>query len=332
MTVTIRRRELLAALGSAAVSWPRAARAQHDRVRRIGVLMSIAESDPEAQPRVAVVGQGLQQRGWTDGRNVRIDYHWGAGDVEHMRAQAIELVRQAPDVILATTTALVVALLEQTSTIPIVFVGVTDPVGQGFVDSLARPGGNVTGFTIFEFSIGGKWIQALKEIAPQLAQVAVLYNPKTSPYELYLRSIESAANALSVQSIATPVYDVAGIEGRLGELRRKPNRGLIVLSDIFTVVHRDIIIALAAQHRFPAIYPFRYFCSGGGLICYGVDVLDTYRRAVLYIDRILKGTKPGDLPVQQPTKYELVINLKTAKALGLEIPQTLLARADEVIE
>jgi putative tryptophan/tyrosine transport system substrate-binding protein len=332
MTVTIGRRELLAALGGA-VAWPLAARAQQStRMRRIGVLMSLAADDPEALARITAFVQGLQQLGWTDGRNVRIDVRWAAGNADNFRKYAAELVALAPDVFLANGTPAVVALQQATHTVPIVFASVIDPVGGGFVDSLVRPGGNTTGFPLFEYGLSGKWPELLKQIAPSVTRAAVLRDATITTSVGQFAVIQAVAPSLGVELSPAGVRDAGEIERGVTTFARGSNGGLIVTGSALTVVHRDLIIALAARHRLPAIYPYRYFATSGGLISYGPDSIDPYRRAPAYVDRILKGEKPADLPVQAPTKYELVINLKTAKALGLEIPATVLARADEVIE
>jgi len=325
----------MALLGTAAVVRPLAAHAQRtDRVRRIGVLMSDAESDPEAQSHAAAIRQGLQELGWTDGRNVRIDYRWAAGEVGPMRAFARELVELQPNAIIGRSTPVIAALLRETRGVPIVFTTVSDPIGSGFVESLAHPGGNITGFTNFESSIGGKWLGLLKEIAPRIARTAMMFNPEVAPYaQYYVRPFERAARSFGVDPISAPVHDDADIEREIAALARESNAGLIVLPDAFTTsLHRKQIIEQAARHHLPAIYPYRFIATEGGLMSYGIDVADLYRHAASYVDRILRGTKPGDLPVQQPTKFELVINLKTAKALGLEVPLPLLIRVDEVIE
>jgi putative ABC transport system substrate-binding protein len=330
----MRRRDLITLVGGAAVAWPLALRAeQSPAMRRIGVLMGIAENDADAKPRARAFQQGLQELGWTEGRNVRIEYRWAAADREHMRAYAAELVALAPDLILANTTPVVAALLNATRTIPIVFVNVVDPLGPGFVASLARPGGNITGFLVFEFSMGGKWLQTLKQVAPRVKRVAVIFNPQTAPFgESFVRVVQAAAPAFAVETVAARVTDIAELESAVASLAGMPDGGLIVLPDLFTTSHRDTIIALAAKNHLPAIYPFRYFAASGGLVSDGVDGADLFRRSASYVDRILKGGKPGELPVQAPTKFELVINLKTAKALNLTISSDLLARADAVIE
>jgi len=329
----IGRREFITLLGGAA-AWPTGVRAQGtERMRRIGVLVGSAESDPESMPRVTTFERGLTELGWVSGRNVLIDYRWAAGEPANMQALAKELVELQPDVLLASSTPVVAALGRETGTIPIVFVVVSDPVGSGFIKSLSRPGGNMTGFINIESSLGGKWLELLKELAPRISRVAVMFNPETAPHaEYYVRPFEVAASSLAVKPSTVPVRSVTDIEQAIFDLGRAPASGLIVLPDTFTTVHRRVIISAAANSNVPAIYPFRYMAGDGGLISYGVDLIDLYRRAAPYVDRILKGGKPADLPVQQPTKFEFAINLKTAKSLGLDVPPTLLARADEVIE
>ncbi len=296
--------------------------------------MGTAESDPEAQSENAAFRQGLQDLGWTDGRDVQIAYRWAAGNVDRMRTYARELMALQPDAVLAVTTPVVAALLRETHTIPIVFVRVSDPVGSGFVPNLANPGGNVTGFTNFEPSIAGKWLELLKEIAPRVAHVTVLFNPATAPGGglYFLRLVEAAAPSFAVKVRAGRVHDVAEIERVVAAVADDPNGGLISLPDIFLAVHRKLTIELTARYRVPTIYQYRYFTASGGLISYGPDVTDQYARAAAYVDRILKGAKPSDLPVQAPVKFELAINLKTAKTIGLDVPPMLLARADKVIE
>jgi putative tryptophan/tyrosine transport system substrate-binding protein len=329
----IGRREFITLVGGAAAAWPIAARAQQgERMRRIGVLMSLTADDPEGQVRLTAFLQGLQQLGWTDGRNVRIDTRWGAGDADRSRGYAAELVALAPDVILASGTSTMGPLLRATRTVPIVFTQVTDPVGAGFVDSLARPGGNATGFTLSEYGISGKWLELLKEIAPRVTRAAVLRDPDMAAGSGQLGAIQSVAPSFGVELSPVNVRDAPEIERAVAAFARGSNGGLIVSASGLAIVHRDLIITLAARHRLPAVYFARYFVTGGGLISYGSDNIDPHRRAAGYVDRILKGERPTDLPVQAPTKYELVINLKTAKALGLDVPPSLLARADEVIE
>ena len=332
----MKRREFITLLGGAAAAWPLAARAQQrgDRVRRIGVLMNLAGDDPEGQARVAAFLQSLQQLGWTDGHNVRIDYRWGGGDEDRIRRYAGELIALAPDVILATGAAVVGPLLQVTRIVPILFLNVTDPVGAGFVASLGRPNGNATGFTSIEYGMSGKWLELLKEIAPRVTRAAVIRDPTFASGIGQLGAIQSVAPSFGVEvsPIGVDVRDVSGIERAITAFARSPNGGLIVTTNASAAVHRDLIIALAARHRLPAVYPYRYYVTRSGLISYGPNTIDQYRRAAGYVDRILKGEKPANLPVQEPVKYELVINLKTAKTLGIEVPPTLLARADEVIE
>jgi len=335
MTVTIGRRELLVALGgAAAVAWPLAARGQQsERVRRIGVLMMLAAGDPDAQPRVEAFEQGLQKLGWTAGSKLRIEYRWAGGDPGLIRTYAAEIVGFNPDVILANASPALTAILRETNTIPIVFVQMIDPVSRGFVSSLARPGGSITGFTNFEFPMGGKWVETLKEVAPAIMSVTAVFNPETAPYGgSFFQQIRTSATSLALEANQAPVHDAAELERAVADIATKPNGSLIVLPDTFVTVHRDMLVGLASLHRLPAVYPFRYFVTRGGLISYGVDGVDLFRRSADYVDRILRGERAADLPVQAPTKYELVINLKTAKALGLEVPPQLLARADEVIE
>ena len=331
----MQRREFIILLGGgAAAAWPIAARAQQpDRMRRIGVLTSGATADdPDGRARTAAFLQGLQQFGWIDGRNIRIDYRWGAGDADSMRKYAAELVALAPDVILASGTATVAPLLQATRAVPIVFVQVTDPVGAGFVDSLAQPGGNATGFTLFEYGISGKWLELLKEIAPAVTRAAVIRDPAQTAGTGQFGAIQSVAPSVGVEVSPINMSSAGEIERAVVAFARSSNGGLIVTASALSVAHRDLIITVAARHKLPAVYYRRLYVTDGGLISYGPDLVDQQRRAAGYVNRILNGEKPADLPVQAPTKYELVINLKTAKALGIEVPATLLARADEVIE
>src|SRR5215470_17853510 len=329
----LKRREFITVLGGAAAAWPLAAGAQQsERMRRIGVLMNLTADDPEGQARIAAFHKGLQEWGWTLGRNARIDVRWGAFDADISRRYAAELVALAPDVILAAASAAMGALQQTTRTVPIVFVTLIDPVGAGFVEGLARPGGNATGFMQFEYSLSGKWLDLLKEIAPSVARVAVLRDPAVGSGTGQYAIIQVVAQSLGVELRPMDVRDPGEIERAIVAFAQVPNGGLITVGAPSAAVHRNLIIALAARNKLPAIYPFRLFATDGGLISYGPDSIDPYRRAASYVDRILKGEKPADLPVQAPTKYELVINLKTAKALGLDVPPTLLARADEVIE
>src|SRR5262245_24226754 len=333
MASHIERRKFLATLGGAAAAWPIAGRAQQrERMRRIGLLMNGAADDPETQARLTAFVQGLQQLGWTDGHNVRIDYRWGRGDTDRFRQYAAELVALAPDVILAVTSSVVAALQRETRSVPIVFVQVIDPVGIGLVASLARPGGNTTGFTVFEYGLSPKWLALLKEIAPRVMRTAVFRDPTAAPQIGLLGGIQSVAQSLRVELSLIDVRDAGEIERAVVAFARESNGGQIVLSSSFASRHHELIIALAARHQLPTVYNDRAFVTVGGLISYGPNRIEQYRPAAGYVDRILRGEKPADLPVQAPTKYELVINLKTAKALGLEVPSTLLARADEVIE
>ena len=330
----MRRREFISVLGGALAAWPLAARAQQpERMRRIGVLMSLPQNDPGGKDEVAAFHQGLMALGWVEGRNIRIEFRWPGGDVERARAFAKELVGLNPDVLVGRSTPTTAALKQETDSIPIVFVNVAEPVRSGFVENLARPGGNITGFTNFEGSIGGKWLQLLKEVDPHITRVAIIYNPQTAPFaSSFLRSVESAAPLLAVEAIATPVQNNADIESGLTAFARTSGGGLIAIPDSFTVEHRDQIISQAANNRLPALYANRAFTLAGGLMSYAVDTRGLFQRSTTYVDRILNGARPSELPVQQPTKFDLVINLKTAKALGLEVPPMLVARADEVIE
>jgi putative ABC transport system substrate-binding protein len=328
----MRRRELITFLGGAA-AWPLSARGQQgERMRRIGVYMSTTADDSEGQARNAAFLQGLQEFGWTVGKNVRIEYRWGGGKIDRNRVDAAELIDFMPDVILANGATFMGPLQQATRTIPIVFVGVTDPVGSGFVASLAKPGGNTTGFTQYEFGVRAKWLELLNEIAPSLKRVAVLRDPNTTSGVGQFAAMQAVAPSLGLELSPIDVRDAAEIERAVTAFARGSKGGLIVASSPFATGHRKLIIALAAQHHLPAIYPFRYHVADGGLISYGPDTIEPYRRAAGYVDRILKGEIPADLPVQAPTKYELVINLKTAKALGLDIPASVFARANEVIE
>jgi putative ABC transport system substrate-binding protein len=333
MTVTIGRRELLAALGGAAAAWPLAAHAQQaERVRRIGLLMGMTD-DREGQARVMTLKQGLQELGWTDGHNIQIETRFAGADAGRIRTHVAELVALAPDVIVGQTTPVIRALRQATSSIPIVMAAINDPVDQGFVSSLAHPGGNITGFTFVDFQMVGKWLEILKEAAPGVSRAALMFNPDTSPhYYVYLRSFEAEPRSIAVEVTAAPVRNTAEIEEAFAKLGREPGGGLIVPPDAFTFVHHPLFIRLAQQHRLPAVYSTRAYVAQGALMSYGPDPYDNFRRSASYVDRILRGAKPADLPVQQPMKFELAINLKTAKALGLQIPDRLLALADEVIE
>jgi ABC-type uncharacterized transport system substrate-binding protein len=328
----VKRREFISLLGGVA-TWPVVARAeQPGGVRQIGVLMAYSESDQEGQANVAAFRQGLQKLGWTDGRNLRIDC-WAALDAELMQRYAKELIALQPDLILSSSTPTTATLLHQTRTIPIIFASLVDPVGSGFVVSLPRPGGNVTGFTIMESSLVGKWLELLKEIAPRVVRVAFLFNPATATYaEYYLAPFKDAAASLAVEAIAAPVHDASELESVVAAQAHTPNTGLISMPDAFTIDHSKEITLLAARYRLPAVYPFRFITELGGLLSYGNNRSENYQAVATYADRILKGTKPGELPVQAPVKFELVINLQTAKVLGLDVPLQLQQRADEVIE
>jgi putative ABC transport system substrate-binding protein len=327
----LHRREFITLLGSAA-AWPLAARAQQrERMRRIGVLMNFTSDDPVSQDRLAAFVQGLQELGWTVGRNLQIDYRWGAGNVERYRTFAAELVALTPDVLVTAGAPAVEALQRATRTVPIVFTNVTDPVGGGLVASLARPGGNTTGLTLSEYGLSGKWLELLKEIAPRVTRAAVLRDPVAVGIGQFA-AIQAIAPSLQMELSPVDVRDASEIERAVTAFADRPNGGLIATASASTAIHRELIIALATRHKLPAVYPFRYYVTSGGLISYGPDTVDQYRLAARYVDRILKGEKPADLPVQAPTKFETVLNLKTAKTLGLTVPETLLARADEVIE
>jgi putative tryptophan/tyrosine transport system substrate-binding protein len=335
MAIDIARREFILAFGGAAVAWPLAAGAQQsNRMRRMGVLVGYAEHDSEAQAQIAALRETLQKLGWTANHNIQINERWASGDVDKMRRYAAELVHLNPDVIVAVSVSVVVALRYETRTIPIVFTRVSDPIGSGLVETLSHPNGNATGFTNFEASIGGKWLELLKEIVPGVKRVAIVFNPETAARggSFYLGPFRAAAALFAVTPIEAPVHSVGDIESALSSLASEPNAGVVVMPDAFTPVHRDLIITLTARYRLPAVYPFRFFATSGGLMSYGVNVMEQFPRAAAYVDRILKGAKPADLPVQQPTKFELVINLKAAKALGLTVSESFLQRADEVIE
>ena len=328
----IGRREFITLLGGAAAAWPLTARAQQPRgFRRIGVFMDLAEDDPEGQARVALLKRGLQDLGWREGQNLLIEYRWAGGEASRMKPLAAELVNIAPEVIVSSGAPTLAALQQETRTIPLVFCQVPDPVANGFVESLSRPGGNTTGFTSFEFAMGGKWLGALKEIASHVARVAVVRDT-TAPGIGMLGAIQTAMPTFAMQLIIAGGRDAGDFERAIDAFANEPNGGLIVLPAPNTIRNRQAIITSAARHRIPAIYPYQFFVKDGGLISYGIIPSDNFRRAAAYVDGILKGAKPSDLPIQQPTKFELVVNLKTAKALGLEVPPTLLARADEVIE
>jgi len=329
----MKRREFITLLGGAAVAWPLGARAQQgERMRRVGVLSALAADDPQGQTRLASFVQELQRLGWTDGRNLRIDYRWAAGNVADIRKYAAELVALAPDVILTTGPSTMGPLLQATRTVPIVFAILPDPVGAGYVDSLSRPGGNATGFMMFEYSLCGKWLELLKEIAPGVTRAAVLRDAAITAGIGQFAVIQSVAPSVGVEVSPINMGDAAEIERAVVAFARDANGGLIDTASALSAVHRELIITLAARYKLPAMYFERYYAAAGGLVSYGPSFIDQYGRAAGYVDRILKGEKPADLPVQAPTKYELVINQKTAKALGLTVPQALLSRADEVIE
>jgi putative tryptophan/tyrosine transport system substrate-binding protein len=336
MAIHVGRREFIVTLGGAAAAWPLAARAQSERMRRIGVLMgfAVAENDTEGQAFVAAFRDGLQKLGWTEGSNIRIDTRWATpADAESMQRFAKELVALQPDLILTSTTATTAALLQQTRTIPIVFAAVGDPIGSGFVASFPHPGGNVTGFNVSEPTQAGKWVELLKEIAPRVARVAMLFNPVSAPYaEYWLSPFKAAAASFSVEAIAAPVGNRSEFDSVFAAQAHEPNGGLIVMPDSFPIAHRVEITSLAARYRLPVVYPYPLFAEVGGLLSYGVDLTDNFRRAATYADRILKGANPSELPVQAPVKFELVVNLKAAKALGLTIPESFLVRADKVLE
>jgi len=329
----MKRRTFISLLGGAAAVWPLAARAQQgERMRQIAVLMGSAD-DTEGRRHLTAFREGLQALGWADGRNLRTDYRWAAGDADRMRSFAKEVVKQRPEVMLIETTPQVAAFMQESRTIPIVFVNVSDPIGSGFVASLAHPGGAVTGFISNEPALGSKWVQVLNDIAPRVRRVGFLFNPSTAPYVgPFFRSAEAAAATYGVELTALPIHDEIEMDDKLGTFGREPAGGLIVMPEIFTTVHHKRIVALANQYRLPTVHAFRFFATSGGLISYGVDIADQFRRAASYVDRILRGEKPGDLPVQAQTRLAMVINLNTAKALGLDVPPTLLIRADEVIE
>jgi putative ABC transport system substrate-binding protein len=331
----MKRRDFITLLGGAAAAWPLAVSAQQERMRRLGVIIQMAEKDPQAQLNVLALQKGLLARGLNPGQNLRIEYRFGAGSVEAIHTAVTDILAASPEVILAHGTAVTADLQKQTQTVPVVFTVVSDPVGSGFIQSFARPGGNLTGFTNFlEPSMAAKWVELLKEIAPGVSRVGILFNPQMAADGgmYFARPAETSAAALGVKTVRLPVQTPADIDQAINAFAQEPGGGLIAPPDSTTLPHRDLILVLAARHGLPAIYPYRFFLTSGGLMSYGMDYADVFRRAAEYVDRILKGEKPADLPVQAPTKFELVINLKTAKALGIEVPQTLLARADEVIE
>jgi putative tryptophan/tyrosine transport system substrate-binding protein len=329
----MRRREFITLLGSAAAAWPLPARAQQpERMRRIGVLLGFTEADPEVKTWLAAFEEGLQQLGWGKGRDLRIDYHWAGNDEQRLRRYAADLVETAPDVIFAATGLALVALNRETRSLPIVFVQVSDPVKLGFVETLARPGGNITGFTTFEYSMGGKWLELLKDTTPGSTRIAIIFDPRNPTQAPYVQAIQASAPSFGVQLILASVRDEGEVHRAIDAFAQQPNGALIVVPNIVTILHRELIIALAARHRLPAVYPYRLFATAGGFMSYGIDLAETYRHAASYVDLILKGANAGELPVQLSAKFELVVNLKAAKALGLTIPEPFLQRADEVIE
>jgi putative tryptophan/tyrosine transport system substrate-binding protein len=329
----MKRREFMAVLGGTIVGWPRLARAQQNRMRRIGVVTGFAQADREAQARIASLRAGLQALGWSEGRNLQIDERWTAADTDLLRRYVEEVIDLNPDVIVTGHTLAAQLMRQAARPIPTVFIGIADPVGSGVVPSLARPGGNVTGLTAFEYDIGGKWLSLLKQFAPAIARVALLYNDNTAPWaDNFWRSFQATAPLFGVTPVQMNVRDAAAIEHAIDALAREPNGALLGVPEVTVTLHRELVLRLLAQHRLPAIFPYRYFAAAGGLASYGIDVTDQWRRGASYVDRILKGENPADLPVQAPVKFEFVINLKTAKALGLELPDRLLLTADEVIE
>jgi putative tryptophan/tyrosine transport system substrate-binding protein len=331
----MKRREFISLMGAAAAAWPFTAHTQEPgRMRRVGVLFAFFDFDPESQARITAFQQELEKLGWREGQNIQIEYRWASGDAERFRAFAAELVAARPDVLVAHASPSAEALERATGTIPIIFAAVSDPVASGLVVSLSEPGGNCTGFTNFDISMGAKWVEFLKELSPRLARVGLLFNPETAPGRgsTYLQAVEAAARSLGIDSMLATVSSEPQIEEAIARLSRRPNSGLIVMPDVSMTNHRELITALATRHGLPAIYPFRYFADGGGLISYGVDLSDIFRRTAGYVDKVLRGATPGSLPVQHPDKFELVINLKTARALRLEVPRILIARANRVIE
>jgi putative tryptophan/tyrosine transport system substrate-binding protein len=327
------RREFILLISGSTALWPLTAHAQQpERKRRIGVLMGISDNDPEAKPRVEEFEKGLQELGWTDGRNIQLDYRWTAGDPDRTLLFAKEIFDLKPDVILVHSSPAVAALRQLTSKIPLVFVLIADPIGSGFVESLAHPGGNVTGFMNAEATMAGKWLGLIKEIAPQIERVALIYNPRTSPYQSYLREFDATARHFGVQAIPTPVLDAVELEHALQALGQEPKSAFFVVPDVFVQVHRALIIKLAEEYRLPAIYPYRFFPTSGGLLSYGFDTVVAFRQAASYVDKIMKGVAPADLPVQAPAIFKLVVNLQAARAIGLTIPESFLVRADEVID
>ena len=330
----MRRRDFIRIIAGSTVAWPLDVRAQQsERLRKVGALISTREDDADGQARVALLRQGFSELGWIENRNISFDFRWIGGDATRAKANAAELVSQKPDVIIANSTLSLAAARNETSTIPIVFVVVGDPIGQGFVSSLAHPGGNITGFSAFEFAISGKWLELIKEIAPEVRRVAFIFNPQSGPYaERFVQSIAPVAPSFGVDLAVSPTRDPAEIERAIVAVSGEPKGGLIINPDAFTGANRGLIISLAARYRLPAVYPYKYYAADGGLLSYGHDSNEPFQRAPAYVDKILKGANPGDLPIQQPTKFELIINLKTAKTLSVTIPPQLLDRANELIE
>jgi ABC-type uncharacterized transport system substrate-binding protein len=330
----MKRREFITLAGAAAAAWPLAVRAQQsERTARVGVLMGIGESDPEARPRAEALEQGFRELGWVKGKNLQLDYRWTAGDLDRAQRFAKELVELKPDLLVVHSTPAVKALRQVTTSIPMVFVLVADPIGSGFVQNLSHPGGNITGFMNVDAPMTSKWLELIVEIAPKTRQVALIYNPNTAPfYQNFLRTFDDTAPKFNVRGMATPVTDAAGIERAIKELGQSPDIAIFVLPDVFVQVHRALIIKLAEQYRVPAIYPYRFFPTSGGLLSYGIDTVIVFRQAAGYADKILKGAAPNDLPVQAPLSFKLIVNLKAAHAIGLTIPESFLLRADEVIE
>jgi putative ABC transport system substrate-binding protein len=329
----MKRREFITLICGASVAWPMVARAQASHpVAKIGVLMGIGDTDPEAIPRMEALQEGLQQLGWSEGRNIHLDYRWTAGDVDKAQLFAKEIVDLKPDVIVVHSSPAVAALRRLTSRIPIVFVLIADPIGSGFVESLSHPGGNITGFMNADAPMAGKWLGLITEIAPDVRRVALIYNPRTSPYRSFLSAFDASAKQIGLEAVPTPVLDADELERAIAELGTRPNSAFFVVPDVFVQVHRALIVRLAEQYRLPAIYPYRFFPTSGGLLSYGFDTVLAFRQAASYVDKVLKGTSPADLPVQAPSTFKMVVNLKAARAIGLTITESFLVRADEIIE
>jgi len=329
----MKRREFITLIGGVSVAWTMAAHAQISRpATRIGVLMGIGDTDPEATARVEALLKGLQELGWNEGKNIHLDYRWTAGDVDKAQLFAKEIVDLKPDVIVVHSSPAVAALRRLTSQIPMVFVLVADPIGSGFVETLSHPGGNITGFMNADAPMAGKWLGLIMEIAPNVRRVALIYNPRTSPYASFLRAFDASARQIGLEAIPTPVLDADELERAIAELGKTPNSAFFVVPDVFVQVHRALIVSLAERHRLPAIYPYRFFPTSGGLLSYGFDTVIVFRQAASYVDKILRGASPADLPVQAPATFKMVVNLKAARAIGLNIPESFLVRADEIIE